>query len=295
MSNPLISAIVLNYRTPRDIVACVEALKKSLQPSVFSLERKEIPSTQDAELKTQDLEILVIDNHSEDESIQWIRNRYRGDPIVRILESGTNRGYAGGNALAISQARGTYLLVINPDNTLKSGALRLMIEAMEKDPTIGIVAPKLIHEDGSVRDSVRRFPSPFDVLIKRSFLQKIFPGALRRYLALDEDPHRQRDVDWAVGACLLMRRDFYGMLGGFDDRYFLFFEDMDLCRRCWKAGKRVVYLPQAQALDRKKRLSEGGVWRLLTKRSGRAHITSAVKYFRKWGPTNRDRVRMRDR
>ena len=258
MPSPLVSAIVLNYRTPRYVLQCVEALKAQKIP----------------------MEILVIDNHSQDESIQWIRNRLKSDPAVRIFESSENRGYAGGNALAITQARGKYLLIINPDNALAPGALQIMVDAMEKDPVVGIIAPKLIHEDGTVRDSVRRFPSPLDVVFKRSGIRH---PRVRRYLALDEDPDKARDVDWAVGACLLIRRDLYEELGGFDKRFFLFFEDIDLCRRCWNAGRRVVYLPQAQAADRKKRLSEGGVLQLLFKRSGRSHLASAAKYFAKWG------------
>ncbi|TSC79206.1 MAG: family 2 glycosyl transferase [Candidatus Peregrinibacteria bacterium Gr01-1014_25] len=228
------------------------------------------------------MEIFVIDNHSCDESIQWIRNRLRDDPQVRIIESPLNRGYAGGNAMGIRRARGTYLLIINPDNALQPGALEKMVALMETNPDIGIVAPKLLHEDGTVRDSVRRFPSPIDVLLKRSFLQRIFPGRVRRYLALDEDANRQRDVDWAVGACLLIRQGLYEELGGFDERFFLFFEDMDLCRRCWQTGKRVVYLPSAVATDRKTRLSEGGALSLLLKRAGREHLKSAVRYFWKW-------------
>lgn len=267
MPAPLVSAIILNYRTPRYALKCAEALK-----------------TQSSKLKAdRSLEIFVIDNHSQDESMQWFHNRLNGDPLVRILESPTNKGYAGGNALAIGRARGTYLLIINPDNELQSGALQNMIEAMENDPSIGIVAPKLVHEDGTVRDSVRRFPSPLDVLFKRTALGRLFPDTVARYRGLDQDPDRSRDVDWAVGACLLIRRDLYEQLGGFDPRFFLFFEDIDLCRRTWAAGKRVRYLPEAVATDRKKRLSEGGLWQLLTKRAGRAHVASAVRYFAKWG------------
>ncbi len=79
-----------------------------------------------------------------------------------------------------------------------------------------------------------------------------------------------------------MRSDLLRELHGFDERFFLFFEDTDLCRRCWKAGKRVVYFPEAQGTDRKSRLSEGGVGALLTKKTARIHLGSAIKYFWKW-------------
>ena len=80
-----------------------------------------------------------------------------------------------------------------------------------------------------------------------------------------------------------MRADLYRKIGGFDPRYFLFFEDIDLCRACWKAGKRVLYFPQAVGLDRKRRLSEMNALQMLLKKTGRAHIASAVRYFHKWG------------
>jgi GT2 family glycosyltransferase len=228
------------------------------------------------------LEIFIIDNHSQDDSIGVLRTRLRSLPNIHILESRDNVGYARGNHIGILRAEGRYLLIINPDNELAPGALAQMISVMEADPGIGILAPKLIHEDGSVRDSARSFPSITDVLIKRTFLQHVFPGRLERYLERHADPSTPRDVDWVVGACLLIRRDLFAQLGGFDERFFLFFEDMDLCRRCWALGKRVRYFPAAIAQDRKRRLSEGTILSLLRKQAGRAHLISAVKYFAKW-------------
>ncbi|MDO8648562.1 MAG: glycosyltransferase family 2 protein [Candidatus Peregrinibacteria bacterium] len=260
--HPIVSAIVLNYRTPKEAVRCVQALLKQTIADRIS--------------------IIVVDNHSEDDSIGTLRNRLSHFPNVRILESRENVGYARGNAVAIAQATGEYLLIINPDNELSPASVAAMIERLRRDSTIGIVAPKLVHDDGSVRSSARSFPSLFDVLIKRSPLQSLFPRKMERYLHARALPNREREVDWVVGTCMLMERSLYKHLGGFDERFFLFFEDMDLCRRCRKAGKRVVYFPEAVALDRKHRLSEGGPLSLITKRVGRAHIASAMRYFWKW-------------
>ena len=228
------------------------------------------------------IEIFVVDNHSCDDSIGVIRNRLAQFPSVHILESPRNAGYARGNMLALRHARGMYLLIINPDNTLEPAGLERMVTAMEQDFTIGILAPRLLHEDGTVRDSYRTFPSVTDLLIKRTILRHVFPGRMRRYLQWDLDPGMVRDVDWVVGACLLIRRTFLEEIGSFDPRFFLFFEDIDLCRRVLEAGKRVVYFPQVTATDRKHRLSEGGLFSLLFHRTGRTHIRSAVSYFWKW-------------
>ncbi len=233
----------------------------------------------------EEMEILLIDNHSDDDSIGYLRNRVRADGQgkVQIMETRDNLGYGQGNAQGIARARGEFLLIINPDNTLEPDGLQKMTRAMREDPTIGILAPQLVHDDGTIRDSVRAFPSLFDVLVKRTPLRRLFPHRVDRYLYAKNDRGEARDVDWAVGACLLIRSDLFEAVGGFDPRFFLFFEDTDLCRRVWKSGKRVVYFPSVHATDRKTRLSEGGFWSLLTKPTARIHLWSAMQYFWKWG------------
>jgi GT2 family glycosyltransferase len=264
----LLSAIVLNYRSPKDTVNCVQALLAQTLATGDSC--------------TSDwLEVIVVDNHSQDDSIGSIRNRLK-DPRVRIVETRDNIGYGKGNALGIQHARGEFLIIINPDNELPPDGAATLINALKADPTIGIIAPKLVFPDGSVRDSFRSFPSMLDVIAKRSALGGMLQDRLRRYLKSDADSSAIQDTDWVVGACMLLRKKFYEELGGFDHRFFLFFEDIDLCRRCWQSGKRVVYYPLVTVLDRKARLSEGGVWSLITRKVGRAHLASAMKYFWKW-------------
>ena len=260
---PLVSAIILNYRTGRDAWTCARAL---LTQTI-----------------TDKLEILIVDNHSDDDSIGYIRNSARAHPSIRVIESAANIGYGQGNNLGMRHARGEYILIINPDNTLPADGLEKMIAAMENDPTIGILAPKLVHEDGTVRDSFRTFPTFIDLFIKRTALRNVFRKRMQRYLQHDQDLSLTRDIDWVAGACLLFRASLIQEIGGFDPRFFLFFEDTDLCRRCWDAGKRVVYYPAVEVRDRKHRLSEGGVLALLTKKTARIHMVSAVKYFWKWG------------
>ncbi len=229
------------------------------------------------------MEILIIDNHSDDDSIGILRSHLKGIEGIRVLETANNLGFGRGYDAGIRQARGKYILMNNPDKKLQPEAVAMMVEKMESDAAIGILAPKLMHEDTSVRLSARAFPRPLDVVIKRTFLRGAFPGRMRRYLGLDHSQDLERETDWVVGGCLLMRADLYRKIGGFDPRYFLFFEDIDLCRACWKAGKRVLYFPQAVGLDRKRRLSEMNALQMLLKKTGRAHIASAVRYFHKWG------------
>lgn len=259
---PTVSVIILNYRAPALTVQSVQALQKQ---SIAS-----------------DTEIIVVDNHSNDDSIGTLRNRLSSFSTVRIVESPKNTGYGRGNTLGAELATGKYLLICNPDNVLEPMGLERMVQTMEKDPTIGILAPKLVHEDGSVRHSSRSFPSFLDVFVKRTFLKSLFPGRMRKFL--QQTQHELlTDVDWVVGACFLIRKQDFELLGGFDPRFFLFFEDTDLCRRMWNTGKRVVYDPTVTATDRKQRLSGDGFLSIFFTKTGRIHLISAFKYFWKWG------------
>lgn len=259
---PLVSAIIVTTWSAQDAVKCVQALL--------------------GQTIAQDIEILVIDNHSEDDSIGTLRARFQHHPQVRLLESCRNRGYGAGNNYAAKYARGEYLLIINPDNELEPAGLDRMVQILRADSSIGILAPRLQFPDGSIRDSARAFPSLLDVCIKRTVLQHFFPARMRRYLQTDVPDLPLRDTDWVVGACLFFRRDFFNQLGEFDERFFLFFEDMDLCRRCRLTNRRVVYASSIVAQDRKQRLSGGGFFSLLLRKTGRIHIASAIKYFWKW-------------
>ena len=259
---PLVSAIVLNYRTPQHAVLCVQALC--------------------AQTISDQTEILVVDNHSEDDSIGVLQNRLGGLRNVRILESPKNAGFGIGYNTGLRHARGRYILINNPTKKLAANAVAIMVEAMERDPSLGIVGPKLLQEDGTVRDSARAFPGILDVIIKRTWLERIFQSRMRRYRQLDQDPDSARDTDWVIGGWLLIRQELLETINGFDPRYFLFFEDIDLCRRTWQAGYRVRFLPEAVASDKKQRLSEGGILSLLLRKTGRSHIKSALQYFWKW-------------
>lgn len=260
-SLPLVSALVLNYRSPRDTIKCVRAL-----------EAQTIGDT---------LEILIIDNHSQDESIAWLRAQFQGEPRIRFVEVRNNSGYGRGNNAALAHATGEFLLIINPDNTMPKDALERMLAVLTSRADAGIVGPALIHPDGSTRASAREFPKIGDLLRKRfspETWQKEYAGWLKTLAEKDAV-----EVDWLVGACFLIRTDLFRSLGGFDPRFFLFFEDIDLCRRIGLLGKKVLYLPTVRVQDRRQRLSGSSALSLLRRRVTWIHLGSAVRYFLKWG------------
>ena len=258
--SPLISAIVLNYRSPRDTIRCVEALL--------------------AQTIAEKLEILITDNHSCDESIGWIRARYQNAPNIRIVEERDNTGYGRGNNDALTHVRSEFTLIINPDNTMPPDALERMLAPLRANPDVGIVGPALVHPDDSVRPSARQFPRMID-LIKKRLHPDAWQKKYEEWLGTIKKKE-EVEVDWLVGACLLMRTELFTSLGGFDPRFFLFFEDIDLCRRIRLLGKKVLYLPQVRVLDRKHRLSGASLLSLLRRKTTWIHLGSALKYFGKW-------------
>ena len=261
-ATPLLSAIILNYQSPQRTVRCARNLLK--------------------QTIADQMEIFIVDNHSADDSIGVLRNQLGNEPRIRILETPENRGFGGGNNYGARYAQGKYLLILNPDTEPAPACLEYLIAKLREDPGIGIIAPKLVFPNGTIRDSYRSFPNIADIVIKRTVLQRIFSERMDQYLHRDALILSARNVDWVVGACMLMRRSLFEKLEGFDERFFLFFEDTDLCRRCWACGKRVVYEPSAAATDAEQRLSGGGLKNILTTRVGRVHVFSAVKYFWKW-------------
>jgi len=261
-NKPLLSIIVHNYRTPQDTASCVEGLQR--------------------QTLNDRTEIIAVDSHSDDDSIGVMRNRLSAYPNVRIVDAPGHLGFGRGNNYGARYASGEYILILNPDTQPEHDALERLVGYLEEDESIGIIAPRLVFPDGTVRDSYRTFPSLPDMIVKRTFLRHIFRKRLAHFLQYEQDPTTVRDVDWVVGAFMLMKRDLFTALGGFDERFFLFLEDTDLCRRCWQMQKRVVFRGDVRANDGKQRLSGDTFLSILTKRTGRIHIVSAIKYFWKW-------------
>ena len=262
-SLPVVSAVVLNYRSAKDTVRCVRALR--------------------AQTIATDIEIVVVDNHSQDDSIGLIRSQLSHVPSVRIVEERDNIGYGRGNNDGLLFAHGKYLLIVNPDNPLPPTTIERMIAALESHPEAGIVGPALIHPDGSIRPSARQFPRFADLLSKRLFPTQ-WQAAYERMMTPIKG-EEAKEVDWLVGACLLMPMELFKTLGGFDERFFLFFEDIDLCRRVHALGKKVLYLPQVKVPDRRKRLSGSSILSLLSRKTTWIHLASSMKYFWKWHGT----------
>lgn len=255
---PVVSIIILNFNSGGLLKYCLRGIIASP------------PSGQ--------YEIIVVDNASSDARIPELARAY---PEIRFIFLGENRGYAAGNNIGIAASRGEFILILNPDIVVFEQSIDRLIEALRHDETLGVVGPKLLNPDRTLQYSCNRFYSPLTPLYRRTSLGRL-PMAqrlLEEDLMIDWDHETPRDVDWLMGSALLVRRKAIAQVGEFDERFFLYFEDMDWCRRFWERGWRVRYVPVSTMVHFHQRLSAQSFWKLPT----RIHIASAFRYFAKHG------------
>lgn len=259
-----VSVIMLNYNQKYFPRMCVEALKRTKADFEY--------------------EIIAVDNASTDDSIKYLRKAANKGEIT-LIESGANLGYGQGNNLGVRHAKGKYVFIINPDIVVTPDTMQKMVDYLEKHPKVGVLGPKLVYSDGTIQDSCRRHMNFFDLVIKRSPLKKIgmFKKRLETYTMEDFDHDTTQEVDLLCGAAYMFPKKVYDEVGGFDKRYFLFMEDFDICREIAKKGHKVVYFPEVSILHNHKRLSGGSLRKLLFRKIFWIHVSSAIKYFSKWG------------
>jgi len=220
------------------------------------------------------MEVIVVDNASSDGSSEMLRAEF---PQVMLLANAHNRGFPAGNNQAFAVARGRYVMTLNPDTELIGQALTGMLAYLDAHPQVGALGPQLLNPDGSIQSSRRRFPTLSTALFESTWLQGLAPhGVLQRYYMEDIAPNVMQEVDWLVGACILVRREVLQTVGGFDEAFFMYSEELDWCKRIQSAGWKIVYLPEAKVIHHTGRSSEQAV--------AARHIhfqTSKVRYFRK--------------
>lgn len=190
-----------------------------------------------------EFEVIVSDNGSSDGSVEFVRRTF---PRVRVIENGTNLRFALGNNVGIQASRGEYVLILNSDTIIHDGSLDRWIEFADKHPEAGGFGCRVLNPDGSYQRSGRPFPT-----IWRGWLAALGLGSLG-YISdvfLSEEYVRwkgdtERFIDWHSGCCLLVRADLLRRLEGFDERFYYYYEDVDLCHRIWDAGYSIIFTPE---------------------------------------------------
>ncbi|MHC4114243.1 MAG: glycosyltransferase family 2 protein [Planctomycetota bacterium] len=219
-----LSIVIVSWNVRQDIINCLDSIYDSPSSKPF--------------------EIIVIDNASSDRSTQEIRKQF---PKVTCIANNQNYGFTGANNQGIKLAKGEYLLFLNPDTIMYSGSLDYLVTFMDNNKDVGACGPKLLNEDGSTQQSAREFPSYRGALYRFTFLKyfRIFKNSYRSWLMRDFDHKSQRDVDQLMGAALLVRKSIIDKISGFDESFFMYYEEVDLCYRIKQYGWRIVFLPQA--------------------------------------------------
>jgi N-acetylglucosaminyl-diphospho-decaprenol L-rhamnosyltransferase len=221
-----LSTVIVHYRSLDALLSCLATLPDS-GPGLAS-------------------ETLVVDNDPVTGANAKLAQQWF--PATRIIENAENVGYARAVNQGIAATSGAFVLIMNPDCELRAGAVRRLVDYLRAHPKAALAAPRILNPDGSIEYSVRSYPDQLTFLFNRySLLTRLFPGNpwTRRYLLSDWDHASVRDVDWASGACLLARREAIEKVGGMDEAFFMFNEDVDWCRRMTLAGWHVAYVPDA--------------------------------------------------
>ncbi|HID89507.1 MAG TPA: glycosyltransferase family 2 protein [Anaerolineae bacterium] len=222
------------------------------------------------------VEVIVVDNGSTDGSVEMVRERF---PQARLMVNRENVGFARANNQAMAVAQGRYFLLLNSDAVLRPGALKAMVDLMGADPRVGIAGGRLMNPDGSFQASFMDFPTLWAEIL---LMIKLHPLLRSPYFPSypPAESEEVREADWVPGACMLVRREVWKEVGGLDETYFMYSEEVDWCWRVGRAGWRIYYTPEAEIvhwggqsigqvpLERRARVYRGK-WLFFHRRGGR--------------------------
>lgn len=259
-----LSIIIVSWNVAELLASCLDSILAS--PLAFDPLQKDSPTA----------EIIVVDSASADNTVAMLRERY---PQVNLIACDENVGFTRGNNIGLKQARGRYLLLLNPDTRVLNDAIPQMISYLDTHPDVGIIGPHTQNGDGSTQSTRRHFPNFWIGLFESTWLQPYAPKSLLDYyyVANGTPPTATVEVDWVQGSAMMVRRELYEHIGGLDEGYVMYSEELDWCKRAKQAGWRVVFLGSASIIHYGGKSSEQVV--------GRSHVLfqqSKLRYFRKY-------------
>ena len=225
-----LSVCLVNHNAKELILDCIESIYNKTNKTSF--------------------EIILVDNNSTDGSQEPIEKAF---PEVKIIENKQNKGFAYANNQAVKFASGKYIMLLNNDTILKNDALDKMVTFIESKPKVGALTCKLYNANKiTVQSNCRSFPTPLGTMFGRaSLLTKLFPNNpwSAKNLLSDWDYNSPREIDWASGAALMVRRAVINQIGLLDDKnFFIYWEDTDWCKRIHDAGWKIMFIPDAEII-----------------------------------------------
>lgn len=194
-----------------------------------------------------EFEVFVADNASADGTASMVRTEF---PQVILIQNTENIGFAAANNREFELAKGRYLLILNPDTEIFGGSIDVLVDFLDTNADAGVVAPKLLNSDGSLQRSCMGFPTVGAMAMRQLFLEALLPfnPYTKKYLMSDFKYDMLTEVDQPMGACLLIRKEIIDRIGPFDNGYYMFFDEVDLCFRIKKAGWKIFFDPSSSVM-----------------------------------------------
>ncbi len=236
---PKLSIIIINYRSERYLTGCIASIYKRLSG--------------------QKIEIILVNNDPAEKLDHFLVH-----PEVKLIDVGDNLGFGAANNIGVKKASGKYIFFLNPDTKIASGNFEKMLEKMEADNEIGAIGPRLLTEDGKTQWWCAGKEISLEQLIKNNL------GIIESKKIWES--RNEILTDWVSGAAMLVRKDVFEKVRGFDENFFMYFEDQDLCRKIRKNGHKVMFYPQEEVLH------YGGKSRVSFFRQ-KAHFFRSMAYF----------------
>ena len=260
--NTELSIIIVNYKNYNLTIKCIESITKSVTGI--------------------DYDIIVIDNDSPNESYSKLESKFRNTENIEIIKNSRNSGFGAANNLGVERSNSKYVLILNPDIEVVDDAINKMLEKIKSDKNIGIVSGKLLNEDLSLQYSCRRILPFNEFLVARTPISKLVSPKKKeffnnKYLMKDFNHNVSCEVEWVMGACMMIEKDQFEKVGGFSKDYFMYFEDVDLCYKVRKSGKRVIYLNEAKLIHLHEQESKKKFNKMTI-----IHLQSMLKFYYKY-------------
>ncbi len=223
-------------------------------------------------------EIIVVDNASTDGSVEAVRAAF---PSVRVIANQTNNGFAKACNQGIAASDSRHILLLNPDMRVEPDAIAKTVAYLDSHPDVGVMGAQLMTPDGKPIHHMRRFPTVKDQLAIILKLPHLFPKLIHRYHAKDLPTHLEQEVDSVRGSYFAMNRTALDKIGLLDERFYIWFEEVDYCKRVKLAGLKVMYVPSVRATDLVGRsfAQRGAYWKQ------KMFTRSMIRYFEKWHPS----------
>ena len=249
-----LSIIIVSHNHDQYIRGCLESLMDHLSNTSY--------------------EIILVDNVGSAPLKALIHGEF---PEIKLLVNSRKQGFAQNCNQGFRASRGRYVLFLNPDTRFLKGDFSDFIRRMEEIPDMGVACGRLLNADLSPQATIRRFPTFFAVLFRGFKLEKFFglSSAQKVYLMEGENLSEQMEIDWCLGAFIMIHRELFEKVGMFDERYFLYYEDIDLCYRLREAGRRNYFFPEVQVIHYYQRDSS----RKILNKNKLWHISSILKFF----------------